>query len=81
MDQLQEFGKNYMYVIPASVLLTMLFLHWQKYTLKNQHVKLLDSTFILRNSLFVGLIAFIIVYLNKPLPRFEDSLYVNPADF
>jgi type IV secretory pathway TrbL component len=80
-EQLYNFATSPHLVIPTAVLLTMVFLYWQKKTIKKKNTELLDSTFIVRNSLFVGVIALFIVYFNKPLPRLEESFSPSPAEF
>jgi uncharacterized membrane protein len=78
-ENIHYIASNYIYIVPFSILLTMAFLQWQKQVGKKNQI--VDSTFIIRNALFVGLLVFVIVYLNKPLPSLEESLFVSPADF
>jgi type IV secretory pathway TrbL component len=80
-EQLHYFSTNYHLAVPATVFLTMGFLYWQKRTIKNKNTDIIDSTFILRNSLFVGVVALFLIYFNKPLPSLEESLLVTPAEF
>jgi len=79
-DQLHGFATNYIYAVPAAMALTALWLHFQKTRMKT-HKTLIDTKFITRNSIFAGLVAFMLVYLGKPLPLLEESINVSPANF
>ena len=77
-QHLQTIFSTYKYAIPVSALFTALFLYWQKKTIKHKNTQVLDNTFIARNSLFVALLAFLIIHFNQPIGNFEDGLLVTP---
>lgn len=79
-DQLHAFATNYMYAVPATVVLTAAWLHLQKTRMK-VHKNLIDNKFITRNAIFAGIIAFLLLYFGRPLPLLEESINVLPADF
>lgn len=81
VDKLHSIATNYIYIVPISIILMMAFLYWQKISDAQNDDNVPNSTFIIRNSLFVGLLVFFVVYYNKPLPSFEESMFVSPADF
>ncbi len=79
-DQLHSFATNYMYAVPAVMVLTAAWLHFQKTRMK-AHKTLIDTKFMTRNALFAGVLAFLLIYLGRPLPSLEESINVLPADF
>lgn len=81
MEKVHAFATNSLYSVPTIILLTGLFLYWQKSQLKREHKHVIDNVFIIRNSVFVGLLVFMLLQCSKQLPSFEESIYVAPADF
>ena len=79
-DQLHAFASSYIYAVPATMLLTAIWFHFQKSRMKT-HKSLIDNKFITKNSVFVGCLAFVLLYLGRPLPLLEESINVSPADF
>ena len=81
-EQIHAIATNFLYAVPITMLITGIFLQVQKTKLKNPAKNtILNNSFIFRNSLFVGLLTFVILYLGKPLPGLEESIIVSPADF
>ena len=79
MDEyLQQVFTNYKYAIPVAIIFTGIFMYWQKKMIKNKDTTVLDSYFILRSSLFVGLLVFTSMYYNKFQASFDENLYVGP---
>lgn len=82
IDQLNTFATNYAYAVPSAILLTVFWLYFQKQRVRTASKMIsIDTPFIVRNSVFVGLLVFAVVYFGKPLPALEESMYVSPADF
>ena len=80
-DQINAIAVNALYVVPFVVLLNFISLKIQKSAIKNNSKNvILNTGFIVKNSLFVGLIVFLVMYLGAPLP-FDDNILVRPADF
>lgn len=81
-EQVHAIATNYLYMVPIAMAVTALWLKLQKSRVKNPAKNvILDNGFFLRNVLFVGTLVFLIMYLGKPLPGFEESIIVRPADF
>lgn len=79
-EQLHAFATSYIYAVPAAMLLTAAWLQFQKSRMK-AHKTLIDSKFITRNTVFAGVVAFLLLYFGRPLPLLEESINVSPADF
>ncbi len=79
MDQLRIVTGNYFFMVPVTVLIVYLVLRAQKQS--NGKNVVLDDSALWKNSVFVGLLMGVVLYLNKPLPGLEDSINVRPANF
>lgn len=80
-DKIQAIASNYLYVIPIVMLLFAVVFRAQKVKGKNGKTPSVDNAFILRNSVFAGVVAAFLLYFNKPLPGLEDTIDVRPANF
>jgi hypothetical protein len=81
-EQLHSFASNYLYAVPAVMVIAWFWFVFEKsrirHTAKNT---ILNNAFLIRNVVFIGAIAFLLILLNKPLPGLEESIIVSPADF
>lgn len=79
-DKLHVIFSNPVYAVPIAAALNACFLMWQKSQLKKgkEH---LNSSFILRNSIFVGLLTFVVIYFGQNIGDQEEYLRVGPASF
>lgn len=81
-EQVHALATNYLYAVPAVMVLTYVWLWLQKNRIKHtaKHI-IFDGKYMLRNVLFFGAVAFLLLYLGKPLPGLEESIIVSPAPF
>jgi len=81
-EQMHDFATNYVVAIPIAMVLTGLWLMFQKSKIKNSAKnQIMNNSFVMRNVFFVGILVFLIMYLGRPLPGLEESIIVRPADF
>jgi hypothetical protein len=81
-EQVHTFATSYLYAVPAVMLLTYLWLWWQKSQVRHtaKHI-IFDNKFFLRNTVFFGAITMLLLYLGRPLPGLEESIIVSQAPF
>jgi hypothetical protein len=81
-EQLHSIASNYLYAVPLAMLISALWFTFEKSKVKHnaKHV-IMDNSFFMRNIVFIGVLSFILIFLNKPLPGLEESIIVSPADF
>jgi ABC-type uncharacterized transport system permease subunit len=79
-EKLHVVFSNPVYAVPIAAALNACFLMWQKSQLKKDR-KQLDQSFIIRNSIFVGLLTFVIIYFGQNIGDQEEYLRVGPASF
>ena len=83
-EQLHSFASNYIIAIPVVLLATFIWLHFEKKRAAKSSKSAksyFDSSYVTRNMMFVAVLAFLLILLNKPLPGLEESIIVTPADF
>ena len=81
-EQLHNFASNYLFVIPAALVLTAIWFKMEKSKTKSPYKNtILNNAFLYRLLGFVAVLTFALVYANKPLPGLEESIIVSPADF
>lgn len=83
-EQLHSLASNYLFAIPIVLLLTYVWLRFEKSRAAKSSKSAksyFDNAFIMRHALFVAALAFLLIMLNKPLPGLEESIIVSPADF
>ena len=83
METAYSICKNPFYIVPIAMILCLIYLYIQKWNTKKCKNKCIDTPLMMRTSIFIGLLVFIIVWFNKPFDTIslEDSLNVNPANF
>lgn len=81
-EQIHGFATNYFYAVPAVMALTYIWLWWQKGQAKHsaKHI-LFDNKYMIRNVIFFGAVAALLMYLGRPLPGLEESIIVSQAPF
>lgn len=80
-ENLHMLLSNPVYCVPLAALANAGFLFFQKKQLKNSNQKAVFSqTFLIRNSLFVGLLVFLVIHFNTTLP-YDDLMHVGPSPF
>ena len=81
MEQAHSIATNLAYIVPLAMVVTACWIYFQRTRLKNPVKGVISNNFILRNSLFVGVVVFTVVYFSKPIHSLEESIIVKPADF
>lgn len=77
-EQIHNIASNVLYMVPIAVLLMA---GWLKFQKSKMRVRMVDNQFIWKNSLFVGLLVFAVMFLGKPMTGVEENIIVGPADF
>ena len=75
---LHRMATEYMFAIPLAMSLAAAFFFLQKS--KDKSAKITND-FIIKNSIFVGILVALFVYFGKPIPLIEEAMHVGPAEF
>lgn len=78
----EQIFSDYKFCLPLCAVATYAFLKYQSTLTENKSAKsVFNNTFLIRNSIFVALLAFLIIYFNQPQQGFHEFMKVEPANF